>query len=138
MLPVFQSFFAVLRGRISAIGHEFQMHHTINVTENSEHKFATEWCDLQNSLVLANICDCWAHSCHLQWYYCKRIVSFTLILKQQLLTYIHLFLFLSFTEHPRQPSCIQLLLSKIRCYHLYLHMWKDSFMSLCWEVWWSS
>ena len=48
----FQSFVAVLRGRIGAIGHEFQMHYTINVTENCEHKFATEWCDLQNSLVL--------------------------------------------------------------------------------------
>ena len=134
----FQSIVAVHRGRISAIGHEFQMHYTINVTENREHKFATEWCDLQNSLVLANICDSWAHSCHFQWYYCKRIVSFTLILKQQLLPYIHPFLFLSFTAHSRQPSCVQLLLSKIGCYHLYLHIWHDSFMSLRLKVFWSS
>lgn len=112
----FPSFVAILRGRISAI----------------------EWCDLQNSLVLANICDSWAHSCLFQWFYCKRNVPFTLILKQQLLTYIRPFLFLSFTKHSRQLSCIQLLLSKISCCHLYLHMWQDSFMSLCWEVWWSS
>jgi len=62
----FLSFVAILRGRISAIGHEVQMQYTINVTENSEDKYAIEWCDLQNSLVLANICDSWAHSCHFQ------------------------------------------------------------------------
>jgi hypothetical protein len=52
-----QSSVAVIIGSLGAIGHEFQMHYTINITENSEHNCATGWCDLQNSLMLANFCD---------------------------------------------------------------------------------